>query len=180
VKRLPAVIGSAVFLVIAPGFVAGWMPWYISRWRMQEPLAGLQLFRWMGGMLIVLGAAGLLDCFARFALQGRGTPAPVLPPCHLVVTGLYGYVRNPMYAALMALVLGQGLLLGNVGVLEYGALVWLVAHLFVRLYESRSCGPFSGPNTRPTAPQCRDGFRTRGGNPNWSDSAISAGRSQKG
>lgn len=102
---------------------------------MLEPLAGVQLFRWIGGMLIVLSGAGLLDCFARFALQGRGTPAPVAPPRRLVVTGLYRHVRNPMYVAVVSLVLGQGLLFGNVRLLQYGALVWLLMHLFVRLYE---------------------------------------------
>ncbi len=134
-RRLPAVIGSAVFLIIAPGFVAGWMPWWISGWRMGPPLAGVQLFRWLGAILMAPGAAGLLDCFARFALQGGGTPAPVAPPQHLVVTGLYRHVRNPMYVAVAALILGQGLLLGSLRLLEYGGLVWLLMHLFVRLYE---------------------------------------------
>jgi len=134
-KQLPAVIGSAVFLVIAPGFVAGWVPWRISRWRMLEPFAGVELFRWLGVVLILLGSAGLLDSFARFAFEGRGTPAPVLPTQQLVVTGLYRYVRNPMYAAVLALILGQGLLFGNVELLEYGGLVWLITHLFVRIYE---------------------------------------------
>lgn len=134
-RRLPAVIGSAVFLIIAPGFVAGWMPWWISGWRMGPPLAGVQLFRWLGAILMAPGAAGLLDCFARFALQGGGTPAPVAPPQHLVVTGLYRHVRNPMYVAVAALILSQGLLLGSLRLLEYGGLVWLLMHLFVRLYE---------------------------------------------
>ncbi len=77
----------------------------------------------------------LLDSFARFAIQGLGTPAPVLPTEHLVVSGLYRYVRNPMYAGGTALVLGQGLLLGDIRLLSYGLLVWAVSHLFVRGYE---------------------------------------------
>ena len=64
-----------------------------------------------------------------------GTPAPVFPTRHLVVTGLYRYVRNPMYAAVVITILGQGLTLGNVNVLEYGALVWLLFHLFALAYE---------------------------------------------
>jgi protein-S-isoprenylcysteine O-methyltransferase Ste14 len=134
-KRLPAIIGSAVFLIIAPGFVAVWVPWRISGWHLREPFAGLQVFRWFGAALILAGAAGVLDSFARFAFEGRGTPAPVLPPEYLVITGLYRYVRNPMYVSALALVFGQGLLFGNVRVLGYGGLVWLIAHLFVRIYE---------------------------------------------
>jgi protein-S-isoprenylcysteine O-methyltransferase Ste14 len=77
----------------------------------------------------------LLDSFARFALQGLGTPAPVFPTRHLVVTGLYRHVRNPMYLAVAAAILGQSLWFGNVRVLVYGFAVWLAFHLFVTAYE---------------------------------------------
>ena len=86
----------------------------------------MPLFRFAGGMLITLGVIGLLDSFVRFAVQGVGTPAPVFPTRHLVVTGLYRYVRNPMYVAVVSTILGQGLILGNVRLLEYGGLVWLL------------------------------------------------------
>lgn len=135
IRKACAVLGSAVFLVIAPGFVAGVVPWWISHWRFETALLGLPALRFAGGILIVLGAAGLLDSFARFALQGLGTPAPVFPTRHLVVTGLYRYVRNPMYVAVVSAILGQGLLFGNLTLLEYGGLVWLLFHLFVLLYE---------------------------------------------
>jgi protein-S-isoprenylcysteine O-methyltransferase Ste14 len=82
----------------------------------------------------------LLDSFARFALQGLGTPAPVMPPKRLVVTGFYRYVRNPMYVAVTALIAGQGLLFGSVTVLEYGAIVWAGFFLFVVVYEEPVLG----------------------------------------
>jgi len=134
-RKVLALVGSAVFLVIAPGFVAGMVPWWISHWRVEAPFLGMPLFRIGGGVLITLGVIGLLDSFVRFALQGVGTPAPVFPTCHLVVTGLYCYVRNPMYVAVVSTILGQGLILGNVTLLEYGGLVWLLFHVFVLLYE---------------------------------------------
>jgi protein-S-isoprenylcysteine O-methyltransferase Ste14 len=135
VRRVSALAGSAVFLVIAPGFVAGLAPWWISHWRLDAPFFGMSLFRIAGVMLITLGVIGLLDSFVRFAVQGLGTPAPVFPTRHLVVTGLYRYVRNPMYVAVVSAILGQGLLLGNVRLVEYGGLVWLGFHVFVLAYE---------------------------------------------
>lgn len=134
-RRVLAIAGSALFLVIAPGFVAGLVPWWISRWRIETPFFGMPLFRGAGGVLITLGAIGLLDSFLRFALKGVGTPAPVFPTRHLVVSGLYRYVRNPMYIAVVSTILGQGLLFGNVRLLEYGGVVWLVSHVFVLVYE---------------------------------------------
>jgi protein-S-isoprenylcysteine O-methyltransferase Ste14 len=134
-RRALAIAGSVVFLVIAPGFVAGLVPWWISHWRFGSPFLGLQVLRVAGGVLIGLGLIGLLDSFARFALQGLGTPSPVFPTRHLVITGLYRYVRNPMYVAVVSATVGQGLLFGNIRVLEYGALVWLLFHVFVLAYE---------------------------------------------
>jgi len=134
-RKVLAIVGSAVFLVIAPGFVAGMVPWWISHWRVGVPFLGMPLFRLGGGVLITLGVVGLLDSFVRFALQGVGTPAPVVPTRHLVVTGLYRYVRNPKYVAVVSTILGQGLAFGNVTLMEYGGLVWLLFHAFVLIYE---------------------------------------------
>jgi protein-S-isoprenylcysteine O-methyltransferase Ste14 len=137
-RRLFAVVGSAFFLLIAPGTVAGLVPWWISHWRMQAPLLGFSAFRLVGALLIAAGIPVLLDSFARFALRGLGTPAPVFPTRYLVVSGLYRYVRNPMYVAVVGVILGQGLLLGNVAVLGYGILVCLGFHLVVVGYEERA------------------------------------------
>lgn len=134
-KRVPAILGSALFLVIAPGGVAGLLPWWISGWRMQPPLLHFFPFRVIGVLLIAAGIPVLLDSFVRFAVQGVGTPAPILPTQHLVVTGFYRYVRNPMYVAAGGMIIGQGLLLGDVRVLGYGAVAWLASHLFVIGYE---------------------------------------------
>jgi len=134
-RRVFAIVGSIVFLLIAPGTVAGVIPWEISHWRMQPPLLGLSFLRVVGASFIGVSIPMLLDSFARFALRGIGTPAPVFPPKHLVVTGLYRNVRNPMYVAALGVIQGQGLLLGDVRVLGYGALVWLISHFFVIGYE---------------------------------------------
>jgi protein-S-isoprenylcysteine O-methyltransferase Ste14 len=135
IRKAAATIGSAVFLVIAPGVVAGLAPWWISHWRLERAFLGFEPFRALGGVLVSFGAIGLLDSFLRFALQGLGTPAPVFPTRHLVVTGLYRHVRNPMYVAVVSAIGGQALIFGNVNLLEYGAVAWLFFHLFVLVYE---------------------------------------------
>lgn len=127
--------GTAVFLAAAPGTVAGLVPWLLTRWRIEPPLLGLLALRYVGAAAMLFGLYVLLDSFARFALQGLGTPAPVLPTGQLVVTGLYRHVRNPMYVAVVALVAGQGLLFGSLPVLLYALLVWLLFAAFVLGYE---------------------------------------------
>jgi protein-S-isoprenylcysteine O-methyltransferase Ste14 len=135
IRRAFALLGTALFLVLAPGCVAGVVPWWISRWRFHTPFAGYEALRVIGAVLIAAGAFVVLDSFARFALQGLGTPAPVFPTKHLVVKGFYRYVRNPMYVAVVSVILGQALLFGDTRVFEYALIAWVVAHLFVLSYE---------------------------------------------
>ena len=96
---------------------------------------GIRPVRWLGSALIAAGAITVVECFGRFALKGLGTPAPVAPTERLVVSGLYRYVRNPMYIGVVAAIVGQALLFGSALLLQYAALVWLFFFAFVVLYE---------------------------------------------
>ena len=99
----------------------------------------------VGILVVAVSILALLESFARFALQGLGTPAPILPTRNLVVNGLYRYVRNPMYLAVVLVILGQAMILGNVSLLVYGALVWLIFHVFVLAYEEPTLRRTFGP-----------------------------------
>ncbi|HEU6445487.1 MAG TPA: methyltransferase [Gaiellaceae bacterium] len=127
-----AAAGSALFFVLAPGVVAGLIPWWLTGWEREELWAPLRV---VGGALLVVGLAVLLHAFARFVVEGLGTPAPVAPTEHLVVGGLYRYVRNPMYLAVLAAIVGQALLLGQLELLAYAAVVALAFVAFVHWYE---------------------------------------------
>jgi protein-S-isoprenylcysteine O-methyltransferase Ste14 len=133
--RAFAATGTTVFLFAAPGTIAGLVPWWIGRWRVHAPFPGLMALRAIGFLLIAAAGAVLLECFARFAFQGIGTPAPIYPTRHLVVRGFYRYVRNPMYVAVVSLILGQSLFFGDVRVCAYGLFRWLAMHIFVIIYE---------------------------------------------
>ena len=135
VQRTIAVLGSAVFFVVAPCTLAGLIPWWMTHWEFLPPFLGLELTRGLGAIMIFAGVPGLVDSFARFALQGLGTPAPIAPTRNLVVTGLYRYVRNPIYVAVVAVILGQAVLMGDWRLIVYGALLWLFFHVFVVAYE---------------------------------------------
>jgi len=134
-QKTSAVLGSALFFVVAPFVLAGLIPWQMTGWEFGPAFLGLEATRAIGVLLILIGLPGLVDSFARFALQGLGTPAPVAPTQNLVVTGLYRYVRNPIYVAVVAIILGQALLFGAWGLVVLGAVLWLGFHLFVLAYE---------------------------------------------
>ena len=115
-------LGSFVFLVLAPGTVAGLVPFLISRWRLRPAPLGLEPAEREPGERVEQH-------------RGLGTPAPLLPPTRLVVSGLYRHVRNPMYVAIVALVGGQALLLGDLRVAAWGSVLWVGFHLFAVGYE---------------------------------------------
>jgi protein-S-isoprenylcysteine O-methyltransferase Ste14 len=134
-RRLGAAVGSGVFFALAPGVVAGLVPWWLTGWEVRS-LPGWWLpLRVAGVVLLVAGAAVLVHAFARFAVEGIGTPAPVAPTRELVVGGLYRYVRNPMYLAVVAAIVGQALALGQLVLLPYAGVVAAAFVAFVHWYE---------------------------------------------
>ena len=134
-KRISALAGTTLFLILAPGTVAGVAPWWISRWRGTAPLLGMRSLGIAGMVLVIGGVLVLVESFVRFAWKGLGTPAPVFPTRHLVVSGAYRFVRNPMYVAVVSVILGQSLVLDSLPLLTYALCVWLCFHLFVMVYE---------------------------------------------
>ena len=134
-NRGAAAAGSAVFFALAPGLVAGLVPWWLTGWRFETPLPFWTPLRILGALLALIGAGVLISAFARFVMEGVGTPAPVAPTRRLVVGGLYRFVRNPMYIAVVGAIAGQALLFGRPSLLAYAALVGAAMFAFTRLYE---------------------------------------------
>ena len=170
-RRSTAAVGSAVFFLSAPGVVGGLIPWLLTGgWQVREPLPYWAPVRVLGGVLLVAGLIALVGAFVRFVVEGFGTPAPVAAPEHLVVGGVYRYVRNPMYVAVLAAIVGQSLLLGRIGLLLYAGAVWVAVAAFVRFYEEptltrrfgadyeayRRAVPAWWPRLRPWEPGERD------------------------
>src|SRR5262249_35162907 len=131
----PFGLGSLVFFIIAPGTILGFIPWSLTHWHIGPPFLGIEVLRWVGVALIVLGLLPLLSSFARFAWDGLGTPAPIAPPTRLVVTGFYRRVRNPIYVALLVILLGEALLFGDERVAVWGVLFWMFTFAVVVIIE---------------------------------------------
>lgn len=132
-NRNEALIGSAAFLLLAPGTIAGFIPWLITNWRFGEGASAGGAI--VGGAIIALSLALLIECFVRFAVKGNGTPAPLAPTAQLVVSGAYARVRNPMYVAVLGLIFGQALLFASAALIAYAVVMWLAFLLFVVYFE---------------------------------------------
>jgi protein-S-isoprenylcysteine O-methyltransferase Ste14 len=124
---------TAIFTVLVPATMAGYVPW---RLRGHAPLAltGLE-----EGVAILITAVGvciyLHTAFWGLAWIGGGTPAPIAPTQTLVVRGLHRFVRNPIYLGVLLAIAGQAWLFRSRDTAIYLACLWLAFHLFVLLYE---------------------------------------------
>jgi protein-S-isoprenylcysteine O-methyltransferase Ste14 len=138
--------GRSLFWTLAfPGFFAGYVPWrYFGVGRVQiDPARPRHL---AALTLVILASALLVACIVEFARSGRGTLSPADPPRHLVVRGLYRFVRNPMYLSVATLVLGEVLLTGSRGLAWYLAIWFLAVNVFVIGYEEPTLRRQFGPS----------------------------------
>jgi protein-S-isoprenylcysteine O-methyltransferase Ste14 len=133
VNRAAATGGSALFFALAPGTVAGLLPWSLTGWRVGTALPWPA--RLLGTLLILAGLLVIVPAFVRFVREGAGTPAPLAQTDRLVVGGPYRFVRNPMYVAVLLAIAGQAVLLGRWVLVVYGLVAAAAMVGFVKGYE---------------------------------------------
>jgi protein-S-isoprenylcysteine O-methyltransferase Ste14 len=121
--------------VILPGTVTIFLPGLILA-RVGSGVAQTwDVAQYLGLLFIVAGAVVLLRCVWDFIVVGRGTLSPVDAPRHLVVTGLYRYVRNPMYIGVFLMLLGEIVFFASATLLIYAIAWFTFVNLFVLFYE---------------------------------------------
>lgn len=128
------VFRSLLWTIVLPGCIAGYVPWRFFGLRqvrvdLEQPL------HLLGLSCVVLGGLLLAACIFEFAWSGRGTLSPVDPPRHLVVRGLYRFVRNPMYLSVTIILFGETLLTRSAALAVYWAIWFLWVNVFVLGYE---------------------------------------------
>jgi len=129
---------SLLFTLCIPCSATVWIPWLIvSRGMPAESTVPLSI-RLPGGVLIAAGAVLYFGCLWDFTFFGRGTPAVWDPPVVFVSKGLYRFVRNPMYLAIVSILVGEALFFKS------AVLGWMAAgfaggfHSFVVFYEEKA------------------------------------------
>jgi protein-S-isoprenylcysteine O-methyltransferase Ste14 len=132
VRHLAPLLKTALFTIVVPGTVAGYLPWRLR--QDAAPITGAA--EGLAVCVIVIGIAiYLYTAFWGFALMGGGTPAPIAPTKTLVVRGLHRYVRNPMYLGVALTIAGQAWLFHSWHIAIYAVCMLATAHLFVISYE---------------------------------------------
>jgi protein-S-isoprenylcysteine O-methyltransferase Ste14 len=128
-------VAAIVFFLLIPLPMAGFIPWWMTRWQCRPPLFGIESGRWLGAIAVALGVPLLVSAVVWLAREGV---KPYPPIQRLVTNGPYAYRRNPMYLGVVMVMIGQGLLFGSLGVFIYG-MCWLAAF---QIFELTADDPF--------------------------------------
>jgi protein-S-isoprenylcysteine O-methyltransferase Ste14 len=131
-------IKNIIFAILVPGTVAVYVPYFIFRSSDALQWPGISLLSISGMIIGGIGIALLLHCIITFAVQGKGTPAPIDPPKSLVIYGAYRYTRNPMYLSVLIILLSWAIVFKSIPVFIYAGIVFVCFHFFVQLFEEPS------------------------------------------
>lgn len=124
-------IKSFAFTLFLPGTVAVMIPLLITK----EIVFESYFSAFFALLLMCIGTVIYVWCVWDFVVSGKGTPAPIDAPKHLVVNGLYCYTRNPMYVGVLCFIFGWVLLYTVSSMIIYAVCVALCFQLFVVFYE---------------------------------------------
>ncbi len=127
-----------VFALIVPGTVLGYIPLFILTRSSAEMQFHGTLADFMAIVLATFAIANLLWCVFDFGRTGRGTPAPIDPPRHLVIRGPYRCTRNPMYLSVTTILLCESFIFRSIPIMIYACILALGFHLFIVLVEEPS------------------------------------------
>lgn len=124
---------TILFMLLIPGLLLVVFPVWLMATNMA--LFSFGIMKWLAIPFWIVGTAVTIWCAWAFTVRGRGTPSPTDPPKQLVVSGLYRYVRNPIYVGVVIFLLGHVLWYPTLAILWMPIIVAVSAHLFVILYE---------------------------------------------
>ncbi|MDZ7291051.1 MAG: phosphatidylethanolamine N-methyltransferase family protein [candidate division KSB1 bacterium] len=148
---------TLLFTIIAPGTITILIPYWLLSSGIGSRVLKLGVLRVLGLVPLLLGVGIYLWCVANFAVKGHGTPAPYDPPKALVVTGLYRYVRNPMYIGVLFVLLGEAICFPAAVLFPYTIIVFICA---LCITKSRPCEDCSASRIYSIVLRCRVGCRS--------------------
>jgi len=133
---LIASFGTVIFLFLIIPFFLIWIPHKILLSPEHIYRFDIGIYRYFGLVPIVVGVVIYLCCSGSFIFAGKGTPIPFTPTKDLIVTGLYRFVRNPLYIAGVLVLTGEAILYQSLGIFIYCLVMFGVFNVHVIMEET--------------------------------------------
>jgi len=129
-SKIRTVVVLLAFRLMVGFIVAAWSPFLVLSAHPGKPFAELVPLSVAGAVLIAVGTFGYVWCAWDFASTGLSFSPPLV-----VETGIYGFVRHPMYFSLVLVLFGESVFFKSWRLLGYAWVFWLIVHIFVVIYE---------------------------------------------
>ncbi len=133
--QVQLVLRALLSTILLPGVGIVLVPYWILSQSAETVWPGLSVLSALASILGLLGTGALLHCIWGFAVHGKGTLAPLDPPRILVVRGAYRCTRNPMYVAVVVVLVSEAIFFSSSALLIYAVIGFLSFHLFVLHHE---------------------------------------------
>ncbi|UCD32093.1 MAG: isoprenylcysteine carboxylmethyltransferase family protein [Desulfobacterales bacterium] len=134
-ETLIASLGTLFFLLLILPFFLIWIPHQILSSPEHIYRFDMGVYRYFGLAPIVLGIVIYILCSGSFVFIGRSTPIPFTPTKELIVTGLYRFVRNPLYIAGVLVLVGEAILFQSAGIFIYCLVMFGIFNVHVLMEE---------------------------------------------
>ena len=135
-ETLISSLGTLLFLFLIIPFFLIWIPHRILLSPELIHRFDIGIYRYLGLAPIILGVAIYIFCSGSFIFVGKGTPIPFTPTKDLIVTGLFRFVRNPLYIAGVLVLAGEAILFQSLGILIYCLVMFGVFNVHVMMEET--------------------------------------------
>ncbi len=114
-------------LLIMPAVIL-WLSGVRMGWGLGLPWDGVVVM--LGAVIMGNGLYFLATCIWLFTYIGKGTLAPWSPTRKLVIVGPYRHVRNPMISSVLAVLLGESIAFGSIGIFALFLLFLGINHVY--------------------------------------------------
>ncbi len=121
--------------ILVPGTACFLVPYFLARVTGAAANPPFGVAQILSVLVAALGSAMVVWVSATFVRIGRGTPVPIHPPSRFVASGLYRYVRNPMYAGALLIILANAAYFNSAWILLYAVGFWIVFTVFLIVFE---------------------------------------------
>ena len=136
VETLIASFGTLIFLFLIMPFFLIWIPRRILLSPEHIYRFDIGIYRYFGLAPIILGVVIYIFCSGSFVFVGKATPIFFTPTKELIVTGIYRFVRNPLYIAGVLVLSGEAILFQSVGIFIYCLVMFVSFNVIVRMEET--------------------------------------------
>ena len=129
-------LGTLLFLLVVVPLLWIWLPRQILISSDNFFIFDIGMVRYSGLLPIVSGVVILIYCSGSFVLVSKSTPIPFSSNNELIVTGLYRFVRNPLYIAAVLVLAGQAILFQSLGIIIYCLMTFGIFNVLVLMEET--------------------------------------------